>query len=120
LPKYAATQPQKAQTAPIPEIAQLLTQAKQGQEKPWFRPLTANLTPPGGPLLRTLTGHNDSVRAVALSADGQIAVSGSEDEPLKVWDLARGRELHSLTGHNNSVNAVALQRRWPNRRFWFR
>ena len=27
----------------------------------WLRPLTASLTPPGGNLIRTLTGHTDSV-----------------------------------------------------------
>jgi WD40 repeat protein len=91
-----------------PEIVALLEQAKQGQKKPWFRPLTANLTPPGGPLIRTLTGHSESVTAVAITPDGLQAVSASEDETLKVWDLARGQELHTLTGHSNSVNAVAI------------
>ncbi|GAB4295508.1 MAG: hypothetical protein Fur0025_32710 [Oscillatoriaceae cyanobacterium] len=82
---------------PQPEIVTLLEQAKQAQKKPWFRPLTANLTPPGGPLIRTLTGHNGSVTAVALTPDGKIAVSGSGDKTLKVWDLAQGQELHTLT-----------------------
>ncbi|WP_159789912.1 hypothetical protein [Sodalinema gerasimenkoae] len=33
-------------TATVPEIEQLLTQAKNYQGKPWFRPLTPSLTPP--------------------------------------------------------------------------
>jgi WD40 repeat protein len=54
-----------------PEIVALLEQAKQWQGKPWFRPLTADLTPPGGPLIRTFTGHSDWVNAVAITPDGK-------------------------------------------------
>ncbi|MFO7092475.1 hypothetical protein B9R42_26140, partial [Arthrospira platensis PCC 7345] len=60
-----------------PEIVALLEQAKQGQKQPWFRPLTANLTPPGGPLIRTLSGHSGGVTAVAIAPDGKRAVSAS-------------------------------------------
>ena len=92
----------------IPEIAQLLTQAQQWQGKPWFRPLTANLTPPGGSLLRELVGHNDSVNAVAMTPNGKFAVSGSMDKTVKVWDLPRGEVLRELVGHNELVSAVAI------------
>ena len=36
-------------------------------------------------LLRTLKGHTDIVNSVALSADGQTLVSGSDDKTIKVW-----------------------------------
>ncbi len=76
--------------------------------KPWLRPLTASLTPPGGRLLRTLTGHTHSVNAVAITPDGKQAISGSWDNSLKLWDLTTGTEVFSLTGHTRSVNAVAI------------
>ncbi|MDT9184679.1 MAG: WD40 repeat domain-containing protein, partial [Limnospira sp. PMC 289.06] len=79
-----------------PEIVALLAQAQQWQEKPWFRPLTANLTPPGGPLIRTLSGHSRGVNAVAIAPDGKRAVSASRDKTLKLWDLEQGRELATL------------------------
>ena len=53
--------------------------------------------------LRTLTGHSSWVTGVAVTADGQRAVSASEDKTLKVWDLDSGRELRTLTGHSDSV-----------------
>ena len=56
----------------------------------------------------TLTGHNHWVNAVAIDAKGKIAVSASYDKTLKVWDLARGQELHGFTGHNFWVSAVAI------------
>ena len=45
-----------------------------------------------GARLRTLTGHDGQVYAVAVSADGRRAVSGSEDGTVRVWDLADDRE----------------------------
>lgn len=44
-----------------PDIQAMLEQAKQWKGSPWLRPLTPNLTPPGGALLRTLTGHTSKV-----------------------------------------------------------
>ena len=32
--------------------------------------------------------------------DGRRAVSASDDQTLKVWDLESGRELRTLTGHS--------------------
>jgi WD40 repeat protein len=48
------------------------------------------------------------VYAVAVSPDGQRAVSASWDQTLKVWDLSSGRELRTLSGHSGEVTAVAV------------
>jgi WD40 repeat protein len=40
--------------------------------------------------------------------DGNRAVSASEDETLKVWDLKRGEELCTLSGHRWRVTSVAV------------
>ena len=45
---------------------------------------------------------------MALSGDGRIAVSASEDKTLKVWEVESGRELRTLTGHTGAVTGVAL------------
>ena len=39
--------------------------------------------------------------AVAVTPDGQRAVSASKDKTLKVWDLESGRELRTLEGHSS-------------------
>jgi len=59
-------------------------------------------------LMRTLAGHKDRVRAVAVTPDGRYTISASNDRTLKVWELETGREVRTLAGHENWVNAVAV------------
>src|SRR5262249_46341267 len=40
-----------------------------------------------------LSGHNDAVRAVAVSPDGELAVSGGDDRTIRLWDLTTFREI---------------------------
>ena len=65
-----------------------------------------------GELLRTLQGHTGPVNAVALTPDGNTAVSSSDDNTLRVWDVATGElvAVHSLEAIGLSV-AVALDNR---------
>ena len=44
------------------------------------------------------TGHAFGVTALAMSRDGRLILSGSQDETSKLWDVASGRELRTLTG----------------------
>ncbi|WP_315669508.1 hypothetical protein [Limnospira sp. PMC 1279.21] len=36
-----------------------------------------------------------------MAPDGKRAVSASDDNTLKLWDLERGTELATLTGHSD-------------------
>ena len=50
-----------------------------------------------------LTGHDNVVRSVAYSPDGQRIVTAGEDRTAKIWDAQTGTELLTLTGHDNVV-----------------
>ena len=91
-----------------PALQQLALQAGNDSGDCYLRLLSPSLMPPGGPLLRTLEGHSHFVNAVAITPDGQAAVSASDDNTLKVWDLKSGTLRLSLEGHRKSVNAVAV------------
>jgi len=54
-----------------------------------------------------LTGHTDSVRGVAVSADGRVALTCG-DRTVRLWDVPSGRELLRLSGHRHRVTAAAL------------
>jgi WD40 repeat protein len=43
-----------------------------------------------------------------VSADGRTAISGGEDNTVRVWDVASGRCLRTLEGHTGYVKPVAL------------
>jgi WD40 repeat protein len=58
-------------------------------------------------LLRTLLGHTSVVETVSIPAGAKLAVSGSSDNDVRVWDIASGRCIRTLTGHTSTVYAVA-------------
>jgi len=73
----------------------------------WLRPRQANLTPPGGPLIRTLEGHWDEINVVAV-VDSRRVVSGSQDGTVRVWDLETGETLRTLKVHEYWFVVVAV------------
>lgn len=90
-----------------PGIQVLLNRAQGYSAAPWLRPLAPSLALPGGPLLRTMTGHTGGLNAVAVTLDRRV-ISAADDHTLKVWDLESGAELVTLTGHIDEVTAVAV------------
>lgn len=55
-----------------------------------------------------LRGHGGPVRALAISADGQSAISGSFDSTAIRWSLTRNAAQQVLRFHADAVNAVVL------------
>jgi WD40 repeat protein len=88
-------------------IQALLEVAKQWNSAPWLRPLAPGLTPPGGPLLRILTGHTGGVEGVAVTSDDRLALSVSWNT-VKVWEIDTGQELRTLRGSMGEVFGVAV------------
>jgi len=66
------------------------------------------LTLSTSPALAQLRGHGGPVRALAVSADGATAISGSFDTAVIRWSLARNAAEQVLRFHDGAVNAVAL------------
>ncbi|KAH7124530.1 hypothetical protein EDB81DRAFT_208226 [Dactylonectria macrodidyma] len=58
--------------------------------------------------LQTLEGHSHWVRSVVFSADGQRIASGSNDETVKIWDVATGECQQTLEGHIQEVRSVVF------------
>jgi cytochrome c len=55
-----------------------------------------------------LRGHGGPVRALAISSDGQTAISGSFDSTAIRWSLTRDAAEQVLRFHAGAVNAVVL------------
>lgn len=52
-------------------------------------------------------GNTQPVRSVCFSPDGRRALSGSDDQTLRLWDIDSGQCLRVLAGHTKSVYSVA-------------
>lgn len=63
---------------------------------------------PGGEVLQALAGHSKPITTAALSSDGRLAVTGSGDRSVRLWNLEDGRCLHNLEGHTDLVESVVL------------
>jgi WD40 repeat protein len=95
-----------ARGGPVVEAAEELAR---GLNRPWVARVVRPLPPPERPLcLRSLAGHTAQVLRVALSGDGRMAVSASDDGTLRVWDVASGSCRQVLGDRPGGYTAVAL------------
>lgn len=63
-------------------------------------------TIPPGQCIRKFIDHTGNVRSVKLSPDGKLALSGSVDKTLKLWNVASGKCFQTLVG--SGITAVSI------------
>ncbi len=56
----------------------------------------------------TLAAHTRWVHSIAFSPDGELLVSGSGDNTIKLWEISSAREISVHAAHANSVLSVAF------------
>jgi serine/threonine protein kinase/Tfp pilus assembly protein PilF len=57
---------------------------------------------------RCFQRHNQMVRSVVFSSDGTRTLSAADDQTLRLWDVASGKELRRFMGHDSWIWSVAL------------
>src|SRR5262245_9836363 len=62
----------------------------------------------GSQIATAAGGHTSDIRATAFSPDSRLLASVDDDDAVRLWDTATGRELATLKGHSQSVKAVAF------------
>lgn len=63
-----------------------------------------------GQCLRTLSGHDNWVRALVFHPTGKFLLSASDDKTVRVWDLATGRCSKTIEAHSHFVTTMAWGR----------
>ncbi|GAC1502875.1 MAG: NB-ARC domain-containing protein [Ktedonobacteraceae bacterium] len=68
--------------------------------------------PEGTPCLTLdIEGHDEWVRSVAFSPQGDLLASGNDDETVCLWDVASGQQLAALRAHSGRIYSVAFSPR---------
>ncbi|NMG07289.1 serine/threonine-protein kinase [Brasilonema sp. UFV-L1] len=82
--------------------------------QPLVIPKPSNLSQPINKTLEdsdspnTLKGHSSDVNSVAFSVDGKTLASGSDDNTIKIWNLANQQEIRTFKGHSEWIWTVAF------------
>ncbi|APA15607.1 hypothetical protein sscle_15g103770 [Sclerotinia sclerotiorum 1980 UF-70] len=56
-----------------------------------------------GKRITKFVGHTDNVRDILINQAGDMIMTASSDQTVKVWSMTAGRCMHTLTMHNDSV-----------------
>ncbi|KAM7220551.1 protein of unknown function (DUF3337) domain containing protein [Rhypophila decipiens] len=59
--------------------------------------------PKTGKRITKFVGHTDNIRSVLVNQSGDMVMTASSDQTVKVWSVTAGRCMHTLTMHNDSV-----------------
>jgi len=59
-------------------------------------------------------GHTQGITSLAVSFDGNILLSSSEDGTCKSWDIFSRQQIQSFNGHKGPVSNVSIMIKTPN------
>ena len=61
-------------------------------------------------VVNTLDGHTGSVNSIDFSPKGDLLVTGSNDNTVRIWDIESGSLLSTLEGHTDNVTSVIFSK----------
>ncbi|MCD4785413.1 MAG: protein kinase [Candidatus Eremiobacteraeota bacterium] len=57
---------------------------------------------------KTLQGHENTIRTIAYSPDGNFIASGGEGKDIRIWNAYNGKCVKILSGHAQFINSIAF------------
>src|SRR5262249_37332896 len=58
--------------------------------------------------VNVLKGHTERILSVVVSPDGRRVLSASQDQTIRLWNIATGGEVCRLLGHRSLVRSVVF------------
>ena len=58
--------------------------------------------------IKTFNGHNDWVRCISISLNGDILASGSSDHTINIWHIDSGTSVQVLRGHEHVIETLSF------------
>ncbi len=55
-----------------------------------------------------LAGHTDVIRSIAISPNGKLCASASDDKTVRLWNAENQQQVAVLSGHRGAVRSVAF------------
>jgi WD40 repeat protein len=80
----------------------------EGSRRPWLRSQRPSGVPLTSCLESVLRGHIGAVRSVAVTSNGRLVASGSDDMTVRLWNAENATEIAVLRGHTAAVSSVAI------------
>ncbi|MFB2833693.1 DnaJ domain-containing protein [Floridanema evergladense] len=65
-------------------------------------------TSPTWECVKTLRGEVGAINSIAISPDGQIIATASDDKTVSLWNLQKGKQIFSFCGFAKEVFSVAI------------
>lgn len=96
---FSPTDPTVLLTGSIDQTARLWD-VTTGATLVTFAPVTQNNT--------VVSGHTNSITAVAFAPDGATLITGSDDQTVKLWQVSGGAETRTFTGSAARIASVAF------------
>lgn len=62
--------------------------------------------------LKSLEGHSNSIRCLAMTSDGKILLSGADEGDIRMWELGENAKCLNVwkNAHKGAVRTIALSR----------
>ncbi|WP_308301771.1 DUF4062 domain-containing protein [Frankia umida] len=87
----------------LPELGSMLDRYRAALARPRFEPAWPPPDLPDHPAVSPPTGHAGGIYSCALSPDGSILATVSDDGTVRIWDLADMTVRAVLTGHTAAI-----------------
>lgn len=102
-----AVEAQAAATAAQAKLAEALDPSLDAAEITGLDKRSPPTRPVLAPGVRSL-GHTAAINSVAFSPDGKLAISGSDDNTCRIWNIKDGTCTNTLEAHTGYVTSVAF------------